>query len=236
MNNDPSRATNPHPASDQSFLPLFIALCLAALLFPISEYVPYLFTIVASVALLAGMMAVQKDHMFRLLAGIVLCLSLPLRWSSHFWGDQLPWIALVSHILAGIYFAILEAYVIVQVMAYRRITRQTLIGAVCGYLLIGVIFTFAFAVLTSLFPEAIQVNGKPIGQERAANVEAHVAELIYFSFVTLSTVGYGDIIPVSPVARSLVIVEALSGQLYLAAFVARLVGLMSSTPSDVDSV
>ena len=83
------------------------------------------------------------------------------------------------------------------------------------------------SVLTCLSPGAIAVSGQSLGTERASSIEQHIGELAYFSFITLTTVGYGDIAPVSPVARSMAILEALAGQLYLAAFVARLVGAMS---------
>ena len=68
---------------------------------------------------------------------------------------------------------------------------------------------------------------RSLAAERITNLEEHVTELMYFSFITLTTVGYGDIVPMAPMARSMVILEALAGQLYLAAFVARLVGAMS---------
>lgn len=227
MSWNPEEMSSRPLGTEQSFVPLLVSLCFAATLFPLSAYIPYLFTVIASVALLSGIMAVLKAPVFRACVGAALCLCLPMRWLTHFCGDQYPWITFASHALLVVYFALLEAYVISKVLTHARITHQTVLGAICGYLLIGVIFTFAFACLTHLYPNAIQVNGAPVGQENPTDAEAHVAELIYFSFMTLSTVGYGDIIPVSPTARSMVIVEALSGQIYLAAFVARLVGLMS---------
>lgn len=232
MNTDGSHATPLIDAREISFIPLLVTLILAPTLFPLSAYLPVIFTVVVSLSLLSGMRAVMKFPGFRISAGIVLCVGLPLRWAAHLWGNEYPWLTLASHAVVGLYFVILEIFVISQVIAHPRITSQTLLGAVCGYLLIGVIFTFAFAVLTHFDPGAIQVNGKPIGHEMQTAIESHVAELIYFSFITLSTVGYGDIVPVCPFARSLVVLEALSGQIYLAAFVARLVGLMSLPSND----
>jgi len=88
-------------------------------------------------------------------------------------------------------------------------------------------------VLVFLDPSAITLNGQPLGEERVANIGQHLAELFYFSFITLTTVGYGDIVPACPVARALAVVEILTGQLYLAAFVARLVGAMDRREQDV---
>ena len=112
------------------------------------------------------------------------------------------------------------------------IIPATLVGAfsdgnILQVLLIAILFSFAYAVLTFLNPAAISVNGHPIAEERVTNIEQHVTELMHFSIITLTTVGYGDIVPVAPMARSMVVLEALAGQLCLAAFVARLVGAMS---------
>ena len=122
---------------------------------------------------------------------------------------------------------LLQTVIDVPTLTHQRITRETVIGAICGYLLIAILFSFAYAVLTFLNPAAISVNGHPIAEERVTNIEQHVTELMYFSIITLTTVGYGDIVPVAPMARSMVVLEALAGQLCLAAFVARLVGAMS---------
>ena len=219
--------TSDRGGGKDSFLPLLISLGLMLILVPLSGPLPLLFTVLGSLVLLSGMLAVMRDRSFRMLAGIALLICLPLRWAAHFWGGQHPVLILLSHTAVGTYFMILAVAVLVRVIAHPRVTRQTVIGAICGYLLIGYIFTFGYSVLTCLTPDAIAVSGQSLGTERAGSIEQHIGELAYFSFITLTTVGYGDIAPVSPVARSMAILEALAGQLYLAAFVARLVGAMS---------
>lgn len=217
---------------ESSFLPLLVAICLLLILIPLSEILPVMFAILASMVLLSGMLAVMRDRQFRWLVGTFLLVGLPLRWIAHFWGDEYSVLILLSHATVGIFFLILEYFVISRVISRQQITTQTVIGAVCGYLLIGLIFTLAFAILTFVTPSAIMINGKSLGAEHASNMEHHMSAVIYFSFVTLTTVGFGDIVPVSPLARSLVVIEAVAGQLYLAAFVARFVGLMNHTPHE----
>lgn len=223
----PNDSSSSEPIREDSFLPLLIALVAMLALLPLLEPWPLLMSSVASLVLLTGLLAVLRDRVFRaaVIGALVVCL--PLRWVAQFWGSSTPVLLLLSHATVGITFAILEVVVLVRVIAHPQVTRQTVIGAICGYLLIGFLFAFVYATLTYFNPGAIDFGGRSLGAEQVANSERHLSELIYFSFITLATVGYGDIVPVSPVARSMVILEALAGQLYLAAFVARLIGAMS---------
>ncbi len=93
-----------------------------------------------------------------------------------------------------------------------------LMGALSVYLLLGVIWALLFALLRLFDGSALaNVTGAP-GQPGATG------ELLYFSYVTLTTLGYGDVAPSSPLARSLAILEAVNGQLFLAVLIASLIG------------
>lgn len=109
----------------------------------------------------------------------------------------------------------------------EQITMNTVFGAVCGYFLLGLFWAFVYVGMekaepgTFSFPEALD-----------GDVSERLAELIYFSFVTITTLGYGDITPVRDVARSLVVLEAFIGQVYLVVLVARLVSLAYTARGD----
>ena len=107
------------------------------------------------------------------------------------------------------------------VLGHQRVTHETVLGALCTYVLLGLLFAFAFLALDA-------VRDAPFFVQSGAHQES---EYLYFSFVTLTTVGYGDITPVAPLARSLANVEALIGQLYPAILLARLVSVDSVNPS-----
>lgn len=109
------------------------------------------------------------------------------------------------------------------------VTRYRVMGAIAGYILIGFAWAIAYQLLVYRVPGAIHVAGAAItdGPWQQPN------QLLYFSFVTLTTVGYGDMNPVSPVVRSLAVAEALVGQLYVAILIASLVGMaLRDKPGD----
>lgn len=94
-------------------------------------------------------------------------------------------------------------------------------GAIAAYLLLGIIWAYAYSLLAQLRPGAFSGAVATIDGPRG---------WLYYSFVTLTTMGYGDVLPLHPVARSLAILEAVVGPLYLAILVARLVGMAVTPP------
>ena len=104
----------------------------------------------------------------------------------------------------------------------RKITRDTLVGAFCGYVLIGATWTEMYCWIDLVAPNSFSIAAtEPPGPE----IDIRWNQLLYFSFVTLSTVGYGDVTPASPLTRMLACLEAICGQFYLAVLVAGLVSI-----------
>ncbi|HSG88245.1 MAG TPA: ion channel [Pseudomonadales bacterium] len=104
----------------------------------------------------------------------------------------------------------------------RRVNAHIIYGALCAYLLIGLVFAFAFSALHSFVPESLA------GIESGGERHAPFTEFAYFSFASLTTLGIGDVLPLSSLARALTYVEAVIGQIYLTVIVARLVALYSA--------
>jgi hypothetical protein len=98
------------------------------------------------------------------------------------------------------------------------VTTETLYGAVAAYLLLGLTWGWTYGLVGLLQPGSFRSLVKPDGRVEGP-------EYMFLSFITLTSVGYGDIVPVSAYARMLAILEAVAGQMYLAVFIARLVGL-----------
>jgi len=114
---------------------------------------------------------------------------------------------------------IVMAYVVARaVFSPGRVTHHHVMGAILLYLAVAVIFVALFTFVGTLIPKAF--SGLSIEDSPAL-----ASNLVYFSFATLTTTGYGDIFPVHPIARSLCNLESIFGQLYPATLLARLVTL-----------
>jgi len=105
-----------------------------------------------------------------------------------------------------------------HVFGGTQVDRNLLFGAMCVYLLMGLIWAILYGLIFQFWPGSF--NGIE-GIEGKAPMDA----LLYFSFITLASLGYGDITPVAPLARTLAYLEVISGQLYIAIMLAGLVGL-----------
>ena len=115
----------------------------------------------------------------------------------------------------AIYLGVAVFLILRDVLFCRQITADTIRGGICVYFLIGFVWALLYGIVASFDPQAF--SQPLIGGESYSKV-------IYFSFVTLTTLGYGDIIPVSPLAKMLTNLEAIIGQMYPAILIAILVG------------
>jgi len=113
-----------------------------------------------------------------------------------------------------------------------RVTADTVLGGISVYLLIGCVFFYVFNTLELIRPGSFLEGGRRLKPPVNVNhLLIRRPELIYYSFVTLTTVGFGDIVPVHPVARVLTVLEALLGQIYLVTYLTLIVGNFSSQRS-----
>jgi hypothetical protein len=119
--------------------------------------------------------------------------------------------------------------VIYAVLRSERVSTDTILGAVCGYLLIALFFSLVFGLIERLQPGSFLIEELAAAAGRPGSPQLHeLRPLIYYSFITLTTVGYGDIRPISQIARSYAALEGVIGQIYLTVLIARLVGIYVS--------
>lgn len=124
------------------------------------------------------------------------------------------------------FFLYVTYIVLKHVLSREEVTLDTILGAVSGYILIAITFAAVYSFMEQLTPGTFYVNVDLIPTDRLT-----ASELTYFSIVTMTTLGYGDIVPVSSTARTIASLEALIGVFYLATLIARLVGAYRSLPS-----
>jgi hypothetical protein len=175
--------------------------------------------VMMSLILVIGILAVADHRGIALLLSALSIVSIALRWSATFASSELlPVLREISSLLALLVLAIAIG---ISVFGKGKPAVDRIIGAVVLYLLIGVNWAVAYALIDGVHPGSFTGGtGEALG----------IRHWTYFSFVTLTTVGYGDIVPAARVARSMAMVEALVGQLYPAVILARLVSLPQESP------
>jgi voltage-gated potassium channel len=111
-----------------------------------------------------------------------------------------------------------------RVLRHRRITHETVLGALCTYVLLGLLFAFVYLAVSEFRSDPFFAQPGPHPQ----------SEYLYFSFVTLTTLGFGDLSPSVGLPQALTVMEALAGQVFLVTLVARLVTLWVRQSADAD--
>ncbi len=115
--------------------------------------------------------------------------------------------------------------IFLKVFSATQIDSDLIYGAICIYLFLGIDCAIAYDVIGLLDAHAFAIQQDVKDQSLAPAIETFMHTYLYFSFSTLTSVGYGDIVPVSSLARYTAILQAVAGQIYLSVLVARLVGL-----------
>jgi hypothetical protein len=171
-----------------------------------------------SLLLLAGLLTMTGHKTLQIGFFLFIALTIIVHWARIAFGTAglSGWDALFSMLSLCAFTMV----VLWQVNQKGPVTGHRVRGAVAGYLLLGFSCAYAYGLIDFLIPGAFQMPAADL-QSRKAQSEA----FLYFSIVTLTTLGYGDITAVHPVARSVVMMEALLGQLYPAILIARLVTL-----------
>jgi hypothetical protein len=183
------------------------------------RYGALILEVIAAAALIVGSYAVSERKLFFIIALALSGIAIVLTWLLLI--VQWPWIAILSHGCLILLIAFFSIIILGYVLRSGRVTTDRIFASVCVYLLIGYAWTFAYVLVEELQPASF------IALSYAApnDYVSRVLQMRYFSFITLTTVGYGDIVPHSSWARTLSVLEAITGQIYLTVLVARLVGL-----------
>ncbi len=144
-------------------------------------------------------------------------------WASHaLSGSASRMLLVVAHLFAACFFAF-ALYGILRGILVKLVTGDVIFGAVCGYLLLGIIWSLLYSAVETASPGSFDLPARGGADVVAGRPDGGVFN--YYSFITLATVGYGDVTPATPLTRTLAWLEAITGQFYLAILVAGLIGL-----------
>lgn len=209
-----------HPTRSFRFQTLFIALLLM-LTVPVTlgdrqaeAFVPILFTVLA----LAALAAVAEKRSSVIVGAVLVIPALLLYWLS----DGSPQLQLLAELLFILFLIYVTGSLVRHSLRAKWISGEVLFAVACAYLLVALIWAMGYGVAETLTPGALAF---PEGAVGSGEDPGNRGLFTYFSFVTLTTLGYGDIAPASDAARIMAMLEATLGQLFLVIVVARLVGM-----------
>jgi hypothetical protein len=211
--------------TDRGLSALLFFLIALIFLVPVSGLVDHFGRLVIdavfTLLMFAGVTSISKQRSATIVVGAIVFAALAIRWIGRLAPSPDTEVAIAVSGLASI--VTLAIVVLAQVFRAGAVNRHRILGAIAVYLLLGLAWAEAYSAVALVVPGAFN----PVGSQLA-----DPQRWLYYSFVTLTTVGYGDITPVGPLARSLAILEALTGQLYPAILLARLVALEVGSRAD----
>ena len=221
MNASGEKEQEPVRFSMRTFLAMLVLLIV---IFPFIELMSYgvlVLSLLLTLVLLSALPAIGSRRS-TLVWGIALAVpAVAGKWVNYFRPDLMPLeIFLVS---AALFCGFVVMHLLRFVLAAARVSLDILCAAIANYMMLGLLWSFAYQLVAQIFPDSFSFVLGAAPRQVPTGFEA-----FYFSFATLMTVGYGDIIPASNVSRMLAITESVAGVFYVTILVARLVAIYSA--------
>jgi hypothetical protein len=208
---------------------LFIALLAAIVvppMLPPGRTLSFLFALFITGVLFSGLYAVSKEKRHLLIGVLLVIPAVTLNWWNEF--TPTPAAEFISSTLTAVFLFYLGWLIFLHILTSRRVDTDLVYAAICIYLLLGYTCGTIFYLIELATPGPAVLAG-------TADTILRESEAVYYSFVTLTTLGYGDIVPKHEMARALAMLEAVTGQLFLAVLLARLVALHTTRTGKTDT-
>lgn len=199
------------------YVSLWIFFVLLMVLFPFvhGQVGAFIFSLLFSLLVISSVLTVRGHRVMRRSGLILVILTVGTRWSFLLFGGAL--LESLSFLFATITLALISYMLFLGLFETKEVSSDTIWQAISVYLLLGLTWACLFSLMDVLAPGSFSDSVNP-------DAAMTFSTLTYFSFVTLATLGYGDILPTTQVARGLIIIEVLMGVLYMAILISRLVG------------
>ncbi len=207
------------------FQNLLLWLFVYLLVNPFLSGVPHyrmIFPLLLTLVLFFAVFAIHKENNILALSVVLMAVSITLHWLGVF--DIIRFSEWVGQIPLILYLAVLMYAFLKTIFSAKTVSFQIICATLCLYLIMGILWAQIYLLLETLAPGSF--SGKLLSPENPPWVQ--LEGFVYFSFVTLTTLGYGDITPQTQGAGALCQVEAVIGQFYIAVLVARLVSMYHS--------
>lgn len=207
-----------------STVKLLIALILSICSAPfLDEYKhgPVITSLLLTAVLITATLAMGNRRWTLLIATLLVIPALAARWSNHLMPQLVP--PEIFSAIGILFVAFVVANVFIFILRAPEVGTDVLCAAISGYLLLGLLWALAYTLVARVNPNAFAFAAR--GAAMPGKMQGFTAT--YFSYITLSSVGYGDIVPVSPIARMFSMMEAMTGTFYVAILIARLVAMHS---------
>lgn len=208
--------------SDKGLSALLVMLLLVFMLAPLlrTGFASVITSIFLSLLLLSGMRAISAKKLYQAGVSMVVLSGIILTWMKQFYPASRP-LHIWSDLISLVFLIVLTMVVMRHVFQEGPVTVDRVRGAIAAYILVG----FTWAVLYHLIEVCVPGSFRLTETAAGGIYIKQQSNFTYYSFVTMTTIGYGDITPVHPMARMFAVIEGLIGQLYPATLLARLVSL-----------
>lgn len=177
----------------------------------------FFFDIVMVTLMISGALVVSQSRIVTIITVAMVVIGAVVLWASRFYPS--PFLRHAGSVFSIIILLLYVRIVLLVMFRQGPVSWSRIQGGVCAYLLIGMAWASAFDLVEQVHPGSFHFVSEP------TNMDQLTSKLIYFSFATLTTVGFGDVLPVYPFARSLAIAEAIVGQLFPAILIGALVAM-----------
>ncbi|WP_297706459.1 potassium channel family protein [uncultured Eudoraea sp.] len=192
------------------FLISLLFVLFGTLFIPSKLFVTYVIPLFFIINILAGILLISKKNRIKNLFVVVLFVAIVLYVLSSILAIDEILLTYTNFAILFSFYSIVTYVIITQVWRSKRVNRGVILGLMSGYICLGLVGFFICMAVEIIEPDSF--SGL-ISQE--LNSEGNRDDLIYFSFITLLTIGYGDILPLTQLARNASVIIGLLGQFYL---------------------
>lgn len=208
-----------YPYRFELFLSTQLSVLFGSLVIPISWFENWIMPILLIFNLFYGVLLVSKKKMVSRFLSILLIITLLVVVFGFFnieSNESLNYVKLGSYFL---FYAVVTIEIIKQVWKAKVVSKNVILGLISGYISLGLIGFFLCMTIEIVYPNSFSGLVDPVGDAKDMT-----EQLMYFAYITLMTIGYGDILPISPIAQKATIFIGLIGQIYLVILTAIVVG------------